>query len=241
MRASVEHRDVGSEIGFEPSKSAIAGDPGPTLERLASVMAECSDFQIEAGGHTDSQGSQGFNADLSRGRAQALVAAMAEAGIDVTSMTARGYGESQPIASNETEEGREENRRIEFRLLSDHPVRTDPLPAPVTLSGVTAQPQPADAAQPAAASAGDAAPIGPALPEAFGPPAPAAAVARPQMFGPDMPRASTGPTAPATVGASEVFQTLDEREENIRLPVQTPGPDTPRPSPRPDDAANRAE
>jgi OmpA-OmpF porin, OOP family len=230
-----------SEIGFEPSKSAIAGDPGPTLERLASVMAECSDFQIEAGGHTDSQGSQGFNADLSRGRAQALVAAMAEAGIDVTSMTARGYGESQPIASNETEEGREENRRIEFRLLSDHPVRNDPLPAPVTLSGVTAEPQPPAATLPAAEAAGDAAAIGPALPEVFGPPAPAAAVARPQMFGPDMPRASTGPTAPATVGASEVFQTLDEREENIRLPVQTPGPDTPRPSPRPDDAASRAE
>ena len=67
-------------------------------------MAECADYQLEAGGHTDSQGSEGFNADLSRGRAQALVAAMAGAGIDVTNMTARGCGESQPIATNETEE-----------------------------------------------------------------------------------------------------------------------------------------
>jgi OOP family OmpA-OmpF porin len=211
-----------SEIGFEPSKSAIAGDPAPTLDRLASVMAECADYQLEAGGHTDSQGSEGFNADLSRGRAQALVAAMAGAGIDVTNMTARGYGESQPIATNETEEGREENRRIEFRLLSDHPVRMAPLPPPVTLSGVTAEPLPPD--QPEADL------IGPVQPPA-----------QPQMFGPEMPRVTIGPTAPATVGASEVFQTLDEREENIRLPVQTPTPDTPRPSPRPDDAPDAAD
>jgi OOP family OmpA-OmpF porin len=211
-----------SEVGFEPSKSAIAGDPAPTLDRLASVMAECADYQLEAGGHTDSQGSEGFNADLSRGRAQALVAAMAGAGIDVTNMTARGYGESQPIATNETEEGREENRRIEFRLLSDHPVRMAPLPPPVTLSGVTAEPLPPD--QPEADL------IGPVQPPA-----------QPQMFGPEMPRVTIGPTAPATVGASEVFQTLDEREENIRLPVQTPTPDTPRPSPRPDDAPDAAD
>lgn len=211
-----------SEVGFEPSKSAIAGDPAPTLDRLASVMAECADYQLEAGGHTDSQGSEGFNADLSRGRAQALVAAMAGAGIDVTNMTARGYGESQPIATNETEEGREENRRIEFRLLSDHPVRMAPLPPPVTLSGVTAEPLPPD--QPEADL------IGPVQPPA-----------QPQMFGPEMPRVTIGPTAPATVGASEVFQTLDEREENIRLPVQTPTPDTPRPSPRPDDASDAAD
>ncbi|MFC3167698.1 OmpA family protein [Paracoccus fontiphilus] len=210
-----------SEIGFEPSKAAIAGDPAPTLERLAAIMAECADFRIEAGGHTDSQGSDGFNADLSRGRAQALVAAMTDAGIDTSSMTARGYGESQPIASNESEEGREENRRIEFRLLSDYPVRSAPLPAPVTLSGVTAKPAPPDT---------------PAR-DLIGPVQPDTAAPQPQMFGPAMPQASIGPMAPATVGASEVFQTLDEREENLRLPVQTPTPDTPRPSPRPDEPA----
>lgn len=212
-----------SEIGFEPSKAAIAGDPAPTLERLSAIMAECADFQIEAGGHTDSQGSEGFNADLSRGRAQALLAAMAGAGIDVANLTARGYGESQPIAANDTEEGREENRRIEFRLLSDFPVRSAPLPAPVTLSGVTAEPVPPDL--PADQPAGDL--IGPVQPDK---PAP-----QTRVFGPAMPQAGIGPVAPATVGASEVFQTLDEREENLRLPVQTPTPDTPRPSPRPDD------
>lgn len=212
-----------SEIGFEPAKAAIAGDPAPTLDRLAAVMAECANFRIEAGGHTDSQGSDGFNADLSRGRAQALVAAMAGAGIDVSNMTARGYGESQPIAGNETEEGREENRRIEFRLLSDYPVRREPLPAPVTLSGVTAEPAPAEDA-----------PAQPAI-DLIGPLQPQDPAPQPQMFGPALPQAGIGPMAPATVGASEVFRTLDEREESIRLPVHAATPDTPRPLSRPDE------
>lgn len=239
-----------SEIGFEPSKSTIAGDPAPTLARMAEIMADCADYQLEAGGHTDSQGSEGFNADLSRSRAQALVAAMSEAGIDTTNTTSRGYGESQPIASNETEAGREENRRIEFRLLSERPVRSEPLAPPVTLSGETRQivaaPDGDDqdhdhdhgedghgedgghedegAGEPDRAAASTEA-FGPHLPTPAGPPAPA------------MP----APTAPATVGVSEEFQTLDEREENLRLPVQFADDDTPRPASRPDDGAGPAQ
>lgn len=239
-----------AEIGFEPSKSAIAGDPAPTLQRLADIMVDCADFQLEAGGHTDSQGSEGFNADLSRGRAQALVTAMSEAGIEVTNLSSRGYGESQPIASNETEEGREENRRIEFRLLSERPVRTDPLPPPVTIEGVTSDtpapaPVPDQAATPVPTEPGPEF-IGPLAPEAFGPyqPTPAEPVAAQpaaEMQGPPMPVASSSLVPPATVGASEVFQPLDQREENIRVPVQTPDENTPRPAPRPEDGAADAD
>lgn len=208
-----------SEIGFEPSRAEIAGDPSPTLDRLAGVMAECADFSIEAGGHTDSQGSEEFNADLSRSRAQALVTAMTDAGIDTANMTARGYGESQPIASNDTDEGREENRRIEFRLLSDRPVREVVLDPPARLSGVTAEPR---------AAAADGGMIGPVQPADTAPQARA-------DFGPPMPQPVAGPVAPAVVGASEVFETLDGGEESLRLPVQTPTADTPRPAFRPDD------
>lgn len=209
-----------SEIGFEPSKSTIAGDPAPTLSRLAGILQDCADYQIEAGGHTDSQGSEGFNADLSRARAQALLKAMADAGINTANMTSRGYGESQPIASNDSEAGREENRRIEFRLLSEMPVRNEPLPAPVVLEGVTSD---------ASANAETAEPDltreqGRAM--AYGPQLPA-----------EQPQDSAGPapgsTAPATIGVTEQFQTLDEREENLRLPVLTPDADTPRPEKRP--------
>lgn len=220
-----------SEIGFEPSKSAIAGDPAPTLDRLAQAMTECADFQIEAGGHTDSQGSEGFNAELSRGRAQAIVLAMQGAGIDVTNITSRGYGESQPIESNETEEGREANRRIEFRLLSPHPVRGDAIPMPAPITGITGQQK----AKPAAPQM-----QGPNLPEMQGPNLPVVSDA-PQMQGPQLPRLSETPNmAPMTIGVSEEFQTLDAREENLRVPVQTADENTPRPGARPEDIAERA-
>jgi OOP family OmpA-OmpF porin len=221
-----------SEIGFEPSKSAIAGDPALTLDRLAQAMTECADFQIEAGGHTDSQGSEGFNAELSRGRAQAIVTAMHGAGIDVTNMTSRGYGESQPIESNETEEGREANRRIEFRLLSPHPVRGDEISIPAPVSGTTGQHD--EAESPVAQMQG------PKLPEIQGPNLPVVTLA-PQMQGPQLPHISDTPNmAPMTIGVSEEFQTLDEREENLRVPVQTPDENTPRPGARPEDIAERA-
>ncbi len=190
------------------------------MERFVRAMADCSDFQIEAGGHTDSQGSEAFNAELSRSRAQAIVSAMADAGISVANMSARGYGESRPVATNQTEEGREINRRIEFRLLSPHPLDADSIPAPVTIAGVTGaevDPDPAeDLTQ------------GPRLPPMQGPQLPDRAA---QMQGPQLPhsRAASG-MVPMTVGVAEQFQTLDEREENLRVPVLTPDDDTPRPA-----------
>lgn len=126
-----------SEIGFEPSKSVIAGDPKPTLEQLGTIMSDCGEYRVEIGGHTDSQGSEGFNADLSRNRAEAVLNAMKEHGIDVTNVTAKGYGESQPVSGNDTEEGREANRRIEFTLLSEEPVTVDQIEPARKVSGVT--------------------------------------------------------------------------------------------------------
>ncbi|MBU2956938.1 OmpA family protein [Paracoccus sp. 1_MG-2023] len=223
-----------SAIGFEPSKSTIAGDPGPTLEQLAEAMTDCADFQIEAGGHTDSQGSEGFNAELSRGRAQAIVQAMSEAGIDTVNMTSRGYGESQPIDTNETEAGREANRRIEFRLLTPRPVRSDALDPPVTISGVTRDPD-----APVEAEPDRAAMQGPQLPPVFGPALPEHGLVPPRMQGPQLPHAQTAGMVPMTVGVSEEFETLDEREENIRVPVLTPDDDTPRPGARPESVITR--
>lgn len=234
-----------SEIGFEPSRASIAGDPAPTLSQLAEVMADCGEFQIEAGGHTDSQGSEGFNAELSRGRAQAIVAAMRDAGIDTTNMTSRGYGESQPLDSNETEEGREANRRIEFRLLSPRPVQPDTPPQPAALSGVTGAPP---EVPPAAPMAGPDMEVlaagrmqGPQMPPMQGPQLPRAAPPPPQMQGPQLPHSNdSSGMVPLTVGVSEEFQSLDEREENLRVPVQAADDTTPRPGARPEGVADRA-
>lgn len=216
-----------SAIGFEPNKSVIAGDPAETLQRLSDAMTNCAVFQIELGGHTDSQGSEGFNADLSRARAQAVLTAMTEAGIDTTNLTSRGYGESQPIATNETEEGREANRRIEFRLLSDAPVRSGPLPEPVLVEGVTETLT--EAPEDHEASHDHPAPDAPE----------AVTVTMPEGFLPEL-SLPAGPAIqpPSVVGVSEAIADpsqagLDADEENVRLPVQTPDEDTPRPAPRP--------
>lgn len=170
-----------SEIGFEPNKSVIAGDPKPVLDRLAATMADCGDYRIEVGGHTDSQGSQGFNAELSRGRAQAVLEAMAGDGIDISNLTAKGYGETVPVADNDSDAGREANRRIEFTLLSETPVMAEvPKPA-AKVSGVTDS---AEVATRRVEAAAVAAATGAALPVAAPPapvttPAPAAAASTP--------------------------------------------------------------
>ena len=69
---------------------------------------------VEIGGHTDDRGSDDANQALSEARATAIVAFMAERGVPEAGLRAVGYGESQPIADNETAEGRAENRRISF-------------------------------------------------------------------------------------------------------------------------------
>ena len=71
---------------------------------------------MEIQGHTDSQGSDGGNLSLSQARAEAVLLALQGRQVDVSGMTAKGYGETQPIADNGTEDGREANRRIDFVL-----------------------------------------------------------------------------------------------------------------------------
>jgi OOP family OmpA-OmpF porin len=76
-------------------------------------------MDIQIAGHTDSQGREQMNLELSEARAQAVLAALAERRAPISRISAKGYGETVPIADNDTEEGREANRRIEFRLLPD--------------------------------------------------------------------------------------------------------------------------
>lgn len=109
---------AGRKIAFRPSSAKIEGEASEAVERLAEVMRECEHVRMEIGGHTDSQGSSGKNQALSQSRAEAVLDSLLAKGVLTTNLTTRGYGESRPIASNSTEEGREENRRIEFRLLT---------------------------------------------------------------------------------------------------------------------------
>ena len=107
-----------NKIKFEPGSATLDGDSRDTVQAIAEVFERCLEAPIEIGGHTDSQGREEMNLNLSKGRAEAVLTALRGARVKLKSLTAEGYGETQPIADNGTEEGREANRRIEFRLVT---------------------------------------------------------------------------------------------------------------------------
>ncbi|PTV95753.1 OOP family OmpA-OmpF porin [Rhodobacter aestuarii] len=119
-----------SKVTFEPASAKIPEDNAPQLDALARIMKQCQDFRMEVAGHTDSQGGEEGNLRLSQNRAEAVLDALRARRVLVGNLTAKGYGETRPIADNETEEGREANRRIEFVLLDAEPVN---VPEPVIL------------------------------------------------------------------------------------------------------------
>lgn len=105
------------KITFEPSSATIAGEGAAILDDIAEILQRCPDKRIEIAGYTDSQGSEGGNQRLSQQRANAVLDGLRVRRVPVANFRAVGYGESNPIATNDTPEGREENRRIEFTLI----------------------------------------------------------------------------------------------------------------------------
>ncbi len=105
------------KIGFDPGSAEIDGASAPVLDAIAAALKDCNGLRMEIGGHTDAQGSEGGNRALSQARAEAVMVALQGRQVDVSAMRAVGYGEAQPIADNDTDAGREANRRIEFTLI----------------------------------------------------------------------------------------------------------------------------
>ncbi len=106
----------GRKIGFGPGEAVIRGDDNfDLLGDLASAANQCPSFRIAINGYTSSDGSADFNQELSEDRANAVLFYLTEqGGIDRNRLSARGFGPRNPVSSNETQEGREQNRRIEF-------------------------------------------------------------------------------------------------------------------------------
>ncbi|QUS36632.1 OmpA family protein [Falsirhodobacter algicola] len=109
------------KISFAPGSADMEPGARATVDGIAEVLLDCSNLSFEIGGYTDSQGSEGGNQALSQARAEAVMIALQGRRVPVDRMTAVGYGEENPIADNGTEEGREANRRIEFRLTAVAP------------------------------------------------------------------------------------------------------------------------
>lgn len=106
-----------SGITFATDSAAVQPQFQPTLDKVSSILAEYPKTYIDIYGHTDSTGSEAYNQGLSERRAQSVENYLANHGVQRVRMAARGYGEMQPIASNETSEGRAANRRVEIKIV----------------------------------------------------------------------------------------------------------------------------
>lgn len=103
-------------ITFASGSSDISSSFYPTLNSLVKVFKEFDKNGVEIIGHTDSTGSNDLNMRLSRDRAQSVASYLASNGVSSARISAMGVGPSQPIASNDTAEGRAQNRRVEINL-----------------------------------------------------------------------------------------------------------------------------
>jgi outer membrane protein OmpA-like peptidoglycan-associated protein len=110
--------DVPEPIFFEFDKAVILPQSFPTLDKVVAVLKDNPTVTIEVQGHTDNKGTAAYNKKLSDERAAAVVVYLVKKGVAKDRLTSKGYGLEQPIASNDTDEGRSKNRRVEF-------VRTD--------------------------------------------------------------------------------------------------------------------
>ena len=86
------------------------------LDLAAEILIKYPEMQVEIAGHTDNLGPEAYNLKLSQGRAQAVVDYLVKTGVAATQLSAKGYGESLPLKSNDSEAGRERNRRVELRI-----------------------------------------------------------------------------------------------------------------------------
>lgn len=104
-------------VHFAFDKAVLTPDSRSTLDAAVEILKDHAQLKVEVAGHTDAIGTDSYNLELSRRRARVVYEYLVENGIDANRLTTDGYGESKPIASNDTEEGRAQNRRTELVIL----------------------------------------------------------------------------------------------------------------------------
>jgi OOP family OmpA-OmpF porin len=105
-----------TQVQFPAGETSILSESYGLLDRAVAVLLRCPSALVEVGGHTDADGAASYNRSVSLARAESVVAYLTEAGIGPDRLSAMGYGESRPVAGNETPEDKARNRRIEFTL-----------------------------------------------------------------------------------------------------------------------------
>lgn len=113
----VRQRIVLRGVNFDFNKAEVRGDAAIILDEAARLLNQDPDARVRVEGHTDWIGTEEYNQTLSERRAEAVKAHLVENGVTVDRLSTVGYGETNPISTNETQEGRALNRRVELKVL----------------------------------------------------------------------------------------------------------------------------
>lgn len=105
---------VALQVNFATDKTDILPDSMPQVEQVVALLNQDPALKLAINGHTDNTGDKAHNQTLSEGRAKAVVMAVTGKGIDAARLVAQGFGDSQPVADNATDEGKAKNRRVEL-------------------------------------------------------------------------------------------------------------------------------
>lgn len=106
-----------SGITFDTDSYAIKPEFRSTLDRIAETLSSYNQTYVDVYGHTDSVGSDAYNLTLSKNRAEGVAGYLATHGVARARIGTQGFGESKPVASNDSEAGRQQNRRVEIKLV----------------------------------------------------------------------------------------------------------------------------
>jgi outer membrane protein OmpA-like peptidoglycan-associated protein len=106
-----------NNIFFEYDKAILKPESFPELNRLVKMLKGIPGIKVEINGHTDNIGSADYNIELSEKRALSVINYLKENGLQDIEFIAKGYGKTVPVATNDTDEGRAQNRRVEFRII----------------------------------------------------------------------------------------------------------------------------
>jgi len=117
--------EFNSSVLFGFDKSGLSNDAKLNLDKLVAVLDSYADTNIEIQGHTDSKGSEAYNQDLSVQRARTVSYYLTDKGIISDRLTVKGFGESLPKYENDTENGRSQNRRVEFLITANEKMKAE--------------------------------------------------------------------------------------------------------------------
>ncbi len=110
-------------IHFDSGSATVQASSMENVTNLAEILKKYEDTDMVIAGHTDSDGRAEYNQRLSEDRARTVASLLRERGVSADRMMATGYGEEQPVASNETVEGKQQNRRVEIAIFANEELR----------------------------------------------------------------------------------------------------------------------